>query len=47
MTEDKAQSDKFRDIARELRCDEHEAAFEDKVRKVASARKPESVKEAR
>lgn len=35
------QSDKFRDMARELECDEDEAAFEDKVRKVATAPKPE------
>jgi hypothetical protein len=38
---DKAQADKFRDMARELECDEDEAAFEDKVRKVATAPKPE------
>ena len=30
------QPDKFRDMARELECDEDEAAFEDKVRKVAT-----------
>jgi hypothetical protein len=36
-----SQSDKFRDMARELDCDEDEAAFEDKVRKVATAPKPE------
>ena len=42
MTEDaKPQVDKFRDMARELECDEDEAAFEDKVRKVATAPKPE------
>ncbi len=29
------QTDKFRELARELECDEDEAAFEDKVRKVA------------
>lgn len=38
------QADKFRDLARdlarELECDEDEAAFEDKVRKVATAPKP-------
>ena len=38
---DKGQADKFRDMARELECDEDEAAFEDKVRKVATAPKPE------
>lgn len=31
----KPQPDKFRDLARELGCDEDEAAFEDKVRRVA------------
>ena len=38
---DKSQPDKFRELARELECDEDEAAFEEKVRKVASAPKPE------
>lgn len=45
MTDSKAesaQSDKFRDMARQLECDEDEAAFEDKVRKVATATKPDS-----
>ena len=40
MTDEKPQADKFRDMARELECDENEAAFEDKVRKVATAPKP-------
>jgi hypothetical protein len=31
----KPQADKFRDLARDLECDEDEAAFEDKVRKIA------------
>jgi hypothetical protein len=35
-----SQLDKFRQLARELECDEDEAAFEDKVRKVATAPKP-------
>ena len=39
MTEEKPQADKFRDMAREIECDEDEAAFEDKVRKVATAPK--------
>jgi len=39
---DKPQADKFRDMARELECDEDEAAFEDKVRKVATSPKPEA-----
>lgn len=36
-----SQLDKFRDLARELECDEDEAAFEEKVRRVATAPKPE------
>lgn len=39
--EPKPQADKFLDIARELECDGDEAAFEEKVRKVATAPKPE------
>ena len=38
--------DKFRDLARELRCDEDEAAFEEKVRKVAKAPPPKDDKPA-
>lgn len=38
------QADKFRDLARELECDEDVAAFEEKVRKVAS-RKPDAAKD--
>ncbi len=34
------QAEKFREMARELECDEDEAAFEDKVRKVAIPRDP-------
>jgi len=42
-TEDRRlQPDKFRDLARELECDEDEAAFEEKVRKVATAPKPDT-----
>lgn len=36
---DKPQSDKFRDLARELEADEDEAHFEDAVRKIAGAPK--------
>lgn len=36
----KPQSDKFRDIARELECDEDEAAFEEKVKRIATMPKP-------
>ncbi|WP_295708874.1 hypothetical protein [uncultured Brevundimonas sp.] len=46
MTEDtKPQADKFRDMARELEADENEAAFEEKVRRVATAPKPEPEEE--
>lgn len=36
----KPQADKFRDLARELECDEDEARFEETVRKVAKAPQP-------
>lgn len=40
MTDDpKTQPDKFRDMARELECDEDKVAFVEKVRKVAVAPK--------
>ena len=45
MTEqkhDSTQADKFRDLARQLECDEDEARFEETVKKVAKAAKPES-----
>lgn len=38
----KLQADKFRDLARELECDEDEATFDEKVRKVVTAPKPEA-----
>jgi len=38
---DTTQPDKFRQLARELEADEDEAAFEDKVRKIAVAPKPD------
>ena len=31
----KPQADKFRDLARELECDEDEKAFEEKVKRIA------------
>lgn len=37
MDDPTPQTDKFRDLARELECDEDEAAFDEKVRKVAKA----------
>lgn len=39
-----SQADKFRELARDLECDEDAAAFEEKVRKVAS-RKPDAAKD--
>lgn len=38
---DESQIDKFRQLAREIESDEDEAAFEEKVRRVATAPKPE------
>lgn len=35
MTDASPQADKFRELARDLECDEDAAAFEEKVRKVA------------
>lgn len=43
--EGRSQADKFRDLARELECDEDEARFEDQVRKIASAPKVEAKEE--
>lgn len=40
-TPEPSQTDKFRDLARELECDEDEARFEETVRKVAKAPKGE------
>ncbi len=34
---EQSQLDKFRDLARDLECDEDEAAFEETVRKVANS----------
>lgn len=36
-----SQIDKFRDLARELECDEDEEAFRQRFRKVATAPRPE------
>lgn len=36
----KLQADKFRDLARELECDEDEARFEEAVKKVATPPPP-------
>ena len=40
------QADKFRDMARELECDEDEAAFNERLRKIAKAPKLPNPKEA-
>jgi hypothetical protein len=37
-TEDNAQSQRFIDTARELGCDEDEAAFEEKLKRIAMAK---------
>ena len=36
----KPEADKFRDLARDLECDEDEDAFDEKVRMVVAAPKP-------
>lgn len=41
MDDPKSQADKFCDMARELEADEDEAAFEEKVRRVAIAPQPD------
>lgn len=38
----KPQTDKFRDLARELEADEDEAAFEETVKKIVQAPKAET-----
>lgn len=40
MTEKKTQSDKFKELARELEADEDEARWDERLKKVAKA-KPE------
>lgn len=40
----KPQSDKFRELARDLECDEDEKAFEEKVKRVATAESPRQPK---
>lgn len=43
MTDASPQADKFRELARDLECDEDAAAFEEKVRKVVGPKaKPEA-----
>jgi hypothetical protein len=40
MTDDKPQTDKFKELARELEADEDEARWDERLKKVAKA-KPE------
>lgn len=42
----KPQVERFRDLARELECDNDEAAFKAKLRKVATALRPPKAKES-
>jgi hypothetical protein len=39
-----SQADKFRELARELECDDDEARFEERFKKVATAPRPEPKK---
>jgi hypothetical protein len=39
---EKSQSQKFKEAARATGCDEHEAAFEERLRKIAKATPPKS-----
>lgn len=36
----RTQAEKFADLARELECDDDEAAFDERLRKLATAAKP-------
>ncbi len=38
-SDEKSQADKFRDLARDLECDDDEEAFKAKLKKVATAAK--------
>lgn len=38
--DDKSQADKFRDLARELECDEDEERFEEAVKRIAPKEPP-------
>lgn len=38
--DERSQADKFRDLARELECDDDEAAFDERLKKLAKAPKP-------
>jgi hypothetical protein len=45
-SDEKSQFDRFRDAARELECDDDEARFDAKLKKVAKAPKPKNEKPA-
>ncbi len=45
MAEKKTQTDKFKEAARELECDEDEARWDERLRKLAKS-KPETEKPA-
>lgn len=45
MTDKNSQTEEFKKLARELECDENEARWEERLRKVAKA-KPEEKKPA-
>jgi hypothetical protein len=36
----RSQPDKFRDLARDLECDEDEAAFDERLKRLATATRP-------
>lgn len=42
MTDKKPQLEKFKDAARELECDEDEAHWDERLKKVAAKAKPSS-----
>lgn len=42
--DERPQADKFTDLARELGCDENEAAFKAAVRKIGTVPRPEKAK---
>lgn len=46
MGKDMSQPDRFREAARELECDDDDARFDAKLKKVATAQKPKDEKPA-
>ena len=41
MATDQSQSERFKDAARELECDENEAAWDERLKKVVKQKPPE------